>query len=697
LLVVLSCGCGRLGYEGRSPDDAAQRPTTTASPPGGVYRALPTVMLQADRPATIYYTTDGSDPTSSSASGTSPVTVGGLQPGTELRFFAMDAAGNTEEIKAEIYLLNRLGAKPVVGFRAEESAGDIVLRWQLPEAPDLIEVIIARVVDVAATQPSDGAELSVGDEIGSAEIIYAGSETSVQLPSPRPGQYTFVAWGRYANGAFSDGRTAEIRIAAPAQTGQLIVDVGAGTVTVTRQPAHYAVAGGQVAHDGDRTVTFWLTITSGLAGLTLNSKVAIRALSTGSFGNPDGAIAGGPLSALPYRYFGPRSLAEGEGTTRSIALTQISADDIITVDFEIQSDPGLFWVEWDNGPRGHLLDLGGGRSHDALPIAPTFRGLGGYRGLQRSPDGRYLYAGARNAPRVVKIDTTTLTVVGGIDIAIDKASGALVDLRIDPSGRRLFGVLNSGMHNSAHSSTVESFEARTSRGRPVQDNAVVLIEIDARTMSETGRVVLDEGDAVFRGRRMALSHGGDLAAVAAGAQYTETSISRVYVVDLVNMAVVDGDPTTPEIEPVSVGDMRPSAVAFSADDRYVVFNTSWHEECTRVGVIDLQRDLAVASYAQGAVSSCETKAIGFVPRADGMIWLVGAYTGIVLFSPSLGTFAPVGNHWDYARSGALAAGGSRLLLLTFDSLLRFDAANGTLLDEWPLGGSQLDHTLVLAP
>src|SRR6266702_864407 len=41
-------------------------PTTIASPPGGIYNVPQTVTLTNNEPATIYYTLDGSEPTTTS-------------------------------------------------------------------------------------------------------------------------------------------------------------------------------------------------------------------------------------------------------------------------------------------------------------------------------------------------------------------------------------------------------------------------------------------------------------------------------------------------------------------------------------------------------------------------------------------------------------------------------------------------------
>ena len=68
-------------------------PVTSADPPGGTYDSPQTVTLSADEPATIYYTLDGSDPTTGSSVYTSPILI---QTDTVLKFFGVDQSGNEE-------------------------------------------------------------------------------------------------------------------------------------------------------------------------------------------------------------------------------------------------------------------------------------------------------------------------------------------------------------------------------------------------------------------------------------------------------------------------------------------------------------------------------------------------------------------------------------------------------------------------
>ena len=77
-------------------------PTVSASPAGGVFTAPQSVVLTASEPATIFYTVDGTAPTTTSTSGPSPVTINVASSET-LRYFARDAAANTGPAGSQTY------------------------------------------------------------------------------------------------------------------------------------------------------------------------------------------------------------------------------------------------------------------------------------------------------------------------------------------------------------------------------------------------------------------------------------------------------------------------------------------------------------------------------------------------------------------------------------------------------------------
>jgi hypothetical protein len=80
-------------------------PTVFASPHGGTYQEIQTVTLTTDEPAEIYYTTDGSEPTSASLRYASPIEI---SENTTLKIMAVDTVGNQSAIITEIYIIGDL-------------------------------------------------------------------------------------------------------------------------------------------------------------------------------------------------------------------------------------------------------------------------------------------------------------------------------------------------------------------------------------------------------------------------------------------------------------------------------------------------------------------------------------------------------------------------------------------------------------
>lgn len=78
-------------------------PVTSASPVSGTYAGPVSVHLVSTAPGTIYYTTDGSTPTTSSAKYTGPIPVNAT---TTINYFAIDTVGNTEQVKSGTWTIN---------------------------------------------------------------------------------------------------------------------------------------------------------------------------------------------------------------------------------------------------------------------------------------------------------------------------------------------------------------------------------------------------------------------------------------------------------------------------------------------------------------------------------------------------------------------------------------------------------------
>jgi uncharacterized repeat protein (TIGR02543 family) len=78
-------------------------PAATATPAGGSYTAAQSVTLSASKPATIYYTLDGTLPTTASLQYSSPIVI---SSSTTLSFFAVDTGGNGGVANTAVYTID---------------------------------------------------------------------------------------------------------------------------------------------------------------------------------------------------------------------------------------------------------------------------------------------------------------------------------------------------------------------------------------------------------------------------------------------------------------------------------------------------------------------------------------------------------------------------------------------------------------
>lgn len=81
-------------------------PNITASPNGGTFSNSQSVVLIADEAATIYYTLDGSTPTTGSAVYNAPITISATKT---LKFIGKDTAGNVSAVQSVLFTINTGG------------------------------------------------------------------------------------------------------------------------------------------------------------------------------------------------------------------------------------------------------------------------------------------------------------------------------------------------------------------------------------------------------------------------------------------------------------------------------------------------------------------------------------------------------------------------------------------------------------
>ena len=141
-------------------------PVTTANPVGGEFSDFVDVTLSVNEPATIYYTTDGSDPTPASTIYAIPIHISDT---TLLKFFAVDTSGNSETIKTETY--QRANHPPTI---------DPILPQQVIEGDSLLVVLTASDLDEepltwTADNPPSGSSFS---DLGNGTAQFSWNPTT---------------------------------------------------------------------------------------------------------------------------------------------------------------------------------------------------------------------------------------------------------------------------------------------------------------------------------------------------------------------------------------------------------------------------------------------------------------------------------------------------------------------------------------
>ena len=83
-------------------------PTASANPTGGLYNTNKVVSLSMSAPGTIYYTINGTNPTTTSTKYSGPITISST---TTLKFLAVDTIGNKSPIYTQIYTIDKVAPK----------------------------------------------------------------------------------------------------------------------------------------------------------------------------------------------------------------------------------------------------------------------------------------------------------------------------------------------------------------------------------------------------------------------------------------------------------------------------------------------------------------------------------------------------------------------------------------------------------
>lgn len=140
-------------------------PVTTPNPVAGTYTTLPlSVTLTSNETATIYYTTDGTTPTTASAQyvSTAPISIPIASP-TTIRYFSVDQAGNSEAVNTAIWTALPSGNLGYGGTVSDALRALMIAQGLItPTAADMMNGDVAPLI--GGTPHPDG-KIDLGDVI----------------------------------------------------------------------------------------------------------------------------------------------------------------------------------------------------------------------------------------------------------------------------------------------------------------------------------------------------------------------------------------------------------------------------------------------------------------------------------------------------------------------------------------------------
>ncbi|SEC07154.1 chitobiase/beta-hexosaminidase C-terminal domain-containing protein [Paenibacillus sp. GP183] len=120
-------------------------PVVTSSPVGGLFNAPQSVTLSANKTVTIYYSLDGTTPTTGSSVYSSALNITST---TTLKYFGKDTAGNSSSIQSSVYTIDTVAPNPVTLLTAGTiTSSAIPISWTLSTSGDVANYEVAYSTD----------------------------------------------------------------------------------------------------------------------------------------------------------------------------------------------------------------------------------------------------------------------------------------------------------------------------------------------------------------------------------------------------------------------------------------------------------------------------------------------------------------------------------------------------------------------
>jgi hypothetical protein len=577
------------------------------------------ITITANEPATIYYTIDGTDPDPATTPGhRDNATIRSLVAKTTVKYFAVDTAGNREDVQTATFEQDITAPAPVTGMSVVVTAGTAHVTWTNPTDVDWAGTAIARVTDIVDGGPTDGTIPLLHDSLsGSLEVVSLGQGTSFDEPGIKPGVARYVAWTYDDLGNISISTTAAATVPLGSLTAQLTYNTTTGTLTIAQAPPDIDIATTTAAVAGG-TLTVTLVAKNKSSAYLTNPKAEVTAVTGATFTGSDGTA-----DTFPFKSLGANTWAPGVSITRPLTFTTSATT--ITIDLAFASHPSLIITNGSNRyyTTGalQLIDVG----TDAITAVAPLVGIG--------PGGR---AGGRpRAPSVVGghfLDVpTTHAVIERFDLVTGMPVG------VAPVGNaELANVQGLLAVNGGEIAIVKL--AQKGRVRYGEDHLgqVVLVRLDEglHVLQTATYQLMDSSGAC----QPVLSPDGTTIAIASG--------DTLMLVDARTLTQIDADPGTPDLDPfvpASTGRIG-SIIWLNNTDLFVV--------ARKTGQAALVKRSGGAYSTSLVYNDHTTYQGGFAAAkaSDGKVWMSFPAT-IQVFDPVTATVAPLAGYVPTGPTG----------------------------------------------
>jgi hypothetical protein len=553
---------------------ASEAPTTSASPPPGAYPTIPRVVLTADRPATIYYTVDGSDPTTESESAIGRVEITDAEDGTPVKYFAVGAGGDAEAIQEATYTLGPALA-PVSNLQVEAtSSSGAEVSWDAPEGDTADGVLVVRLYG-APQQPRAGVELTAGESALGGEVVYRGTDTSFTDEGLVPGIAMYAVYAVDLADNYSTPTVGVAELPVPRQRITMTIDTHDGIanqeITIDGAPPDI----GLVAYvHGDSLSTsphIAMTLTNDTSRVLYNPKLVVRRAQVADVDIPVASfetygLGGGPVDGTladggdSFFWLEPVPNGWAPGAQRQLLLIINGQTADTTIDLVLDVVPGRMLVGLahptdDRTQAAQLFDPSVKLAVGFLSMSASGPGNRfSYRRGAFSLDGRRLYLAAQNSPVITTVDLVTMGETQTFHVTGEHAKGHVRQVGLGRDGRTLYALFVDGAHHYHFGSPPDA---------SITPIHVELVAIDTVDWKETGRVRLatrtGADDYGLRGRMFDVSPDGTLAAIPVIGMQSADPLDEdsaedkgsLHLVDLASMTEVDTDADRDGVQPIA--------------------------------------------------------------------------------------------------------------------------------------------------